>query len=281
MITNEIDYQAPDNVKGVLLLLNADPFNSKILAGGMSLVPMMTLGLVGPQTLISLRNIPELNQVQDSQNHISIGAMTPHYQVASHPLVLEHAPMLAEAASLVGDVQVRNRGTIGGSLVHADPAANYPPTVMALDAVIQIQGLDDKREVAAIDFFEGIMTTAMEDDELVTAVRIPKRQGQWGGCFNKFTRVKGNFPIVCAAAFTDAQGQAARVAIGGATPVPVCTQLPAINGALSEVQDAVESAIRQAIVDPMDDANGSAEYKTEMAVVYGLRAIETALTRAR
>ncbi len=286
MITRSFDFQAPAGLGEALRLLAADPDGARPLSGGMTLVPMMTLGLVAPERLIDLKGVPELAGIREEPDAVVVGATTTHHEIATALLVREHAPLLADAAALVGDVQVRNRGTIGGSVAHADPAANYLPALLALDAAIEAlsprggllrRDAARSRRVPASEFFAGLMTTALKSGEIVGAVRIPKRTRRTGAAFRKFARVKGNFPIVCAAALVhqEASGsdRSGCVAIGGATAVPVRIDLsPMPAWPASEV----EAAIRSAIDDPMSDANGSAEYRVEMAAVHGRRAVQAA-----
>ena len=275
MITAEYDYRAPDSLGEALQLLAADPDGTKILSGGMSLVPMMTLGLVAPERLVSLKNLPELRDVRETREHLAIGAMTPHCQVAANAMIRETVPLLAQSAAVIGDVQVRNRGTIGGSVVHADPGANYSPALVALEAELELAGINGTRRVPAIEFFTGLMETALADDEILIAIRIPMHEGNWGSSFQKFARVKGNFPIVCAAAMVQDRarsGKAGCVVIGGVCPTPKQVLLTATDMRGRDLGDAIRSVIDE----PMGDANGSREYKTEMAVVYGTRAIAAA-----
>ncbi len=282
MITNAFEFHAPDDLDEALRLLASYGDDAKVIAGGMSMVPMMTLGLVAPAAIISLRKIANLSFVRDDGDAITVGAMTRHYQVAGDPLVCEHAPLLAETAGLIGDVQVRNRGTIGGSLAHADPAANYSPAVMALDAVIEVSGPEGRREVEAGAFFSGLMTTAVGDNEIVTAVRIPKRSGAWGSSFQKFTRVTGSFPIVCAAALVERGGGQGCVVFGGVGDVPVRVELEdALRDGMTEAsRGALSDTIAAAVGEPFGDLSGSPEYRREMAQVFGVRAIEAAWARA-
>lgn len=277
MITAELDYQAPADLKEALRLVSANP-DAKLISGGMSLVPMMTVGLVAPELLVSLKNVAELKGITEERKHLVIGAMTSHREVATHPLVRAHAPLLADTAALIGDVQVRNRGTIGGSVAHSDPAANYPASVLTLDAKIEIAGQKKRREVDANTFFTGLMETAVKEGEILSAIRVPKRKGAWGASFQKFARVKGNYPIVCAAALVDGKGKEGRVAVGGVCATPVRVELPRLDGALTAPQrEEIESSLRAAIANPMGDANGGPDYKVAMAVVFALRAVTAAL----
>jgi carbon-monoxide dehydrogenase medium subunit len=273
MITAEFDYEAPTGLGRLFDALRRDAENTKILAGGMTLVPMLNLGLLSPDLLISLRDIADLSGVIEQTDCIVVGAMTRHHVVASDPLVRRFAPLLGLSAGLIGDVQVRNRGTLGGSLAHADPAANYLPAVIALDADIELAGPSGRRAVPAKDFFCDVMTTQLEKDELIVSVRIPKRTMLTGCGFRKFTRVKGNFPIVCAAALWNVEKDAGKLVIGGVTATPAIVDVPSHEVA---AQPALGNLIRAAIKEPLEDQNGDAEYKLEMAVVFGGRALTDA-----
>lgn len=275
MITAEFDYQSPDSIDSILQFLVEDAGDAKVLGGGMTLVPMLNLGLTAPKLVIGLRRVAELSGVREFPDAVVVGAMTRHYTVSQDPLIRRHAPLIGLAAGLIGDVQVRNRGTIGGSLAHADPAANYLPAVIALGAEIEIAGTGGRRMVAAKDFFCDVMTTALEDHELIVAVRIPKSTRRMGCGFRKFTRVTGNFPIVCAAALVEATDGPGKLAIGGVTAVPIVIDVPA--GRLDDgCRTAIAGSIRSAVTDPLEDHNGDADYKREMAVVFGLRALADA-----
>lgn len=273
MITAEFDYEAPASLDRVLDALRRDAENTKLLAGGMTLVPMLNLGLLSPGLLIGLRDIPGLGGVVEQTDCIVVGAMTRHCVVASDPLVRRFAPLLGLSAGMIGDTQVRNRGTLGGSLAHADPAANYLPAVVALEAGIELAGSSGRRTVPAKDFFCDVMTTQLEKDELIVGVRIPKRAAPTGCGFRKFARVKGNFPIVCAAALWDFEKDAGKLAIGGVCATPMIVEVPSREIAAEPV---IGDLIRAAIGEPLEDQNGDAEYKREMAVVFGARALTDA-----
>ncbi|MYF12740.1 MAG: xanthine dehydrogenase family protein subunit M [Gammaproteobacteria bacterium] len=287
MIAERFDYQSPTRLADALRLLAADPDGTRPLSGGMTLVPMMTLGLAAPEHIVDLKRIPELGGIHEEPDAVRIGATATHHDIATDPRVRLHAPLLADAAALVGDVQVRNRGTIGGSIAHADPAANYLPALLALDAVIEarakrgglLRNATRSRRIPIGEFFAGLMATCLAAGEIVAAVHVPKQLAatHQGAAFRKFARVKGNFPIVCAAALVERQSSGERagcVAIGGALPIPVRIALP--GGQAAWAAGEVETAIRQAIDDPMSDANASADYRLEMAAVHGARAVEAA-----
>jgi carbon-monoxide dehydrogenase medium subunit len=280
MITNEFTFYSPGNLEKVIELVDGNSEFPKVLGGGMSLVPMLNLGLTSPDLLVGLRKVPELHGVDEEGTFVNIGAMTSHYVVSKDPIVRQYAPLLGISASLIGDVQVRNRGTIGGSIAHADPAANYLPVMCVLDAEIVLAGPAGRSAVAAKDFFIDVMTTLLKSNEVIVSVRIPKRSMDMGFGFQKFTRVKGNFPIVCAAAIVETKEGPGKLAIGGVTPVPIVFDVAAFKpGDQSNI--VLVNSIRSAMVAPLQDSNGDAEYKREMAIVYGLRALNEARANAR
>lgn len=278
MIAAEFDYRKPGTLRELFELVEASTGQVKFLSGGMTLVPMLNLGLTAPDMLVSLGGISELAEIREEDDFVTIGAMTRHYVVARDPVVAKHVPLLQMAAKLIGDVQVRNRGTLGGSLAHADPAANYLPAVLALNAQMLLASPRGERTIAARDFFLDIMTTALDEDEIIAALRFPKmRAGQSAG-YQKFTRVKGNFPIVCAAAMIDTVSGGGTLAIGGVTAVASTIVVP--GGSTGEGASELAAVIRAAIQYPIEDQNGDADYKREMAVVFGTRAVQDARRNA-
>lgn len=277
MIAAEFDYRKPETLHDLFEIVSNSTGQVKLLGGGMTLVPMLNLGLTAPDMLVSLNGIPELAEIREEAEHITVGAMTRHHIVARHPTIARYVPLLQMAAKLIGDVQVRNRGTLGGSLAHADPAANYLPAVLALNAQMQLLSPRGSRTVAARGFFLDVMTTALEEDEVIASLKFPKINAGCSCGFQKFTRVKGNFPIVCAAAIIDAVSGAGTLAIGGVTGVPAIVEVPAVSSGKALELDTI---IRAAIQEPIKDQNGDADYKREMAVVFGMRAVQDARRNA-
>lgn len=275
MITAEFDYESPRTIEQVFGLLNAGADDAKILAGGMTVVPMLNLGLLAPARIIGLRNVAELNGIFEQEDAIVIGAMTRHRVVASDQRIEAIAPPLAMAARLIGDVQVRNRGTLGGSLAHADPAANYLPAAVLLEARLNLASPSGSRQVPAVEFFCDALTTLLEPDELIVSVQIRKRDCGVGYGFRKFTRVKGNFPIVCVATLWDLELAVGMIVVGGVTARPTIIEL---TGEVASSQEAVANVVREAIVEPLEDLNGDAEYKREIAVVMARRALADAIS---
>ncbi len=282
MISEEFDFEAPSALPDALALLARHGADATLLSGGMSLMPMTTLGLVYPGLIISLNHIAELDYVREDGAELRIGALTRHADVAANPLIREHAPLLAEAAAMIGDVQVRNRGTIGGSIAHADPAANYLPAALALGARLRLQSEAGERSVEARDFFQGVMTTAIEANEMLTEIAIPKLAAGTGTSYQRLIRVEGNFAIVIAAAIVEPGRQAARVALGNVAPGPVLVDVSAQveggldDGALAAIGDAAFEAADAAASDLAGDAN----YRRQMARVFARRAVQSAAAAA-
>jgi carbon-monoxide dehydrogenase medium subunit len=278
MIPAAFDYYAPTSLDEALRLLGGGDGDVKVLAGGQSLIPVMRLRLAAPETVVDLGKIDQLRGIREDGDMLVIGAMTPHADVAKDPLVREHARVVSEAALTVADPQVRHRGTLGGSLVHADPAGDMPACALALEAQFVIAGRGGTRTVAADDFFEGLFTTAVGEDEILVEVRLPKYTG-WGGHYEKFTRVAQQWSIVAVAAAVRAEGGTiAEARIGltnmGSTPVRARTVEQALAGQPA-TPEAVKAAAAQAAegTDPPSDTNGDADYRRHLASVLTARAV--------
>jgi len=278
MIPAPFDYVAPDSVADALAALGSDAEEIKVLAGGQSLIPVLRLRLAAPTLLVDLGRIPGLSGVAEDGDSLVIGAMTTHDEVAGSDLVKQHAAVLASAAATVADPQVRHRGTIGGALVHADPAGDLPAPILALDATLVIEGAGGERQVPAADFFQDLFTTAVGEDEILTGIRIPKHTG-WGGHYEKFTRVAQQWSIVAVAAAVDADGGTVKEAkIGltnmGSTAVRASATEAALAGVA--VTEAVVRAAASAAADgtsPPADSNGDADYRRHLATVLTRRAV--------
>jgi carbon-monoxide dehydrogenase medium subunit len=283
MISEEFEFRAPTKLAEALSLLERYGDDAKILAGGMSLVPMMTLGLVRPKTVISFNHITDLNFVIDAKDVIRIGAMTRHDTVAHHDLIKKHLPLLATAAVGIGDVQVRHRGTIGGSLAHADPAADYPPVMLVAGAQFRIQSAKGDRMVKAAEFFTGLMQTAVGAGEVLSEIHVPKLPAGAGSAYLRLHRVEGSFPIVNAAAVIEKGFKSARVAIGGvgesAVMIDVTKHLS--KGVSDQSLRAISDAAYDASGDAYGDLNGDTEYRRAMARVYAQRVIKAAAAQIR
>ncbi|MDX6593039.1 MAG: aerobic carbon-monoxide dehydrogenase medium subunit [Gaiellales bacterium] len=272
MIPMAFDYDRPTSVADAVRLLGTHGDGAKILAGGHSLLPMMKLRLAGPERLIDISQIPGMTGIRDDGSHIALGAMTTHRSVAESDLVQAACPALAETAAGIGDMQVRNRGTIGGSVVHADPHADLPALLVALGGEVVAEGPNGQRTIAADDLYTDYLTTSVTPDELVTEVRVPKvRQS----AYIKFNRRSQDWAIVgVAAALTD---KGARIVLTGvgSTPVRATAAEAAWNG--SNAAEAAQQAAEG--LNPPSDTSASGEYRSHLARVLTRRALEAAAAR--
>ncbi|MGZ5407572.1 MAG: FAD binding domain-containing protein [Aeromicrobium sp.] len=278
MIPEAFDYAAPTTVEEALTLLAQAGDDGKILAGGQSLIPVLKLRLAAPEQIIDLGKIAGLSGVSEDGDSLVIGAMTSHHVVANDPLVALHAGLIQKASQTVADPQVRHRGTFGGALVHADPAGDLLAPALALDAAFVIAGPGGTRTVPADDFFRGLFTTAVGEDEILTEVRIPKTTG-WGSDYQKFTRVAQQWSIVgVAAAIRVEGGTIAEARIGltnmGSVPLRATAVEQALVGCALEAA-AVEAATAAAGdgTDPPSDTNGDADFRRHLAGVLTARAV--------
>jgi carbon-monoxide dehydrogenase medium subunit len=277
MIPAAFDYYAPTSVDQALALLGEHE-DAKVLAGGQSLLPVLRLRLAAPETIVDLGRIEELRGIREDGDALVIGAMTPHSVVQSDPLIAEHARLISLATATIADPQVRHLGTFGGSLVHADPAGDLPAVAVALDAYFVIASDTGRRTVAAADFFEGVFSTAVEEDELLVEVRVPKHTG-WGAQYEKFTRIAQQWSIVAVAAavrLDDDTIAEARVALTnmGSTPVRATAVEQALVGQPATADAVREAAARAADgTSPPSDLNGDADYRRHLATVLTRRAV--------
>ncbi|WAH99297.1 FAD binding domain-containing protein [Arthrobacter sp. MMS18-M83] len=278
MIPSAFDYAAPATVAEALGVLADAGDDVKLLAGGQSLIPVMKLRLADPAMVVDLGRIGELSGVREDGDALLIGAMTTHHQIATDPLIAEHVPLLAMAAATVADPQVRHRGTFGGALVHADPAGDLPAPVLAAEATFILAGPNGERRVAAADFFQGYFTTAVDDGEILTHIRVPKYTG-WGAHYEKFTRVAQQWSIVAVAAMVRLEGGTiAEARIGltnmASTPLRAAAVEQALAGAPA-TREAIATASAHAAegTDPASDLNGDAAYRRHLAEVLTKRAV--------
>ncbi|WP_287930921.1 xanthine dehydrogenase family protein subunit M [Arthrobacter sp.] len=285
MIPSAFDYAAPATVEealGLLAAADAAGDDVKVLAGGQSLLPVMKLRMADPSMVVDLGRIAGLSGVTDDGDSLLIGAMTPHHVIATDPLVAQHVPLLARAAATVADPQVRHRGTFGGALVHADPAGDMPAPVLATGATFVIAGPNGKRSVDAADFFQGYFTTAVEEGEILTAIRVPKYTG-WGAHYEKFTRVAQQWSIVAVAALVRMEGGTiaeARIGLTNMASTPLrATAVEAALAGAPATADAVAAAASHAAegTDPASDLNGDASYRAHLAQVLTKRAVLAAM----
>ncbi len=272
MIPAPFDYVRADSVDAAVAALAEHGDDAKLLAGGHSLLPLMKLRLAQPSVLVDVGRIGELSYVREGDDHIAIGAMTRHMDVERSAVVRAHLPLLAHAASHVGDPQVRHRGTIGGSIAHADPASDLPATTLALGATYVVRGAGGERAIPASEFFTGFLESALAQDEMLTEIRVPKmRDAGWG--FLKFNRRAQDWAIVGVAAWRrDGECGVALVNMGS-TPV-LAHQ---VSGAVAQGASPADAAeLAAADADPQTDLNASAEYRVHLAKVLVQRALEQA-----
>lgn len=268
MIPSPFDYVAAGSVEEAVALLVEHGDEAKLLAGGHSLLPMMKVRLAAPSVLVDVGGLSTLDYVRVDGDVLAVGATTRHQTVATSALVREQVPLLSWSAGLVGDPQIRNRGTIGGSLAHADPAADLPMALSALDGVLVVEGPSGRRSIGVDDFFTGYFETALAPDEVVVEVRLPLRAGQpWG--YQKFTRRANDWAIVGVAAV------GGRVALANMGPAPVralATEAALAAGATAA--DAARLAADEA--EPAEDMHADAPYRRHLAQVLTHRALLSA-----
>ena len=286
MIPGSFEYFAPTTIDEAIALLQEHGDEAKVLAGGHSLIPLMKLRLAEPGVIVDISRIDELRGVRQRDGGVAIGALTTHTVVSSDTSLAE-LDALREAARSIGDVQVRNRGTLGGSLAHGDPGADLPAAALALDAEIALRGPQGERTVRADDFFVGLLTTDLAEDELLTEVRINRPPERTGSAYVKFPNPASGYAVVGVAARVtlgaDGTVSDARIGITGAGDRPV--RATAVEEALRGrplTAETIAEAARQAAegIDPLDDIHASAEYRAELARVYTRRALERAMQRA-
>lgn len=272
MIPAAFDYVRASSADEAIALLGEHGDEAKLLAGGHSLVPLMKLRLAQPSVLIDIGRVNDLSYIRDAGDHIAIGALTRHMDVETSSVLAEHVPLLAHAASHVGDPQVRHRGTIGGSLAHADPASDLPATTLALGATYVAQGPNGTREISAADFYQGYLTSTLEADELLTEIRVPKMNGA-GWSFQKFNRRAQDWAIVGVAAWR--RGSDSGVGLVNMASVPVlATAVSAAIASGASIADAAALAADDA--DPQADLNASVDYRQHLARVLTGRALTAA-----
>jgi carbon-monoxide dehydrogenase medium subunit len=280
MIPPQFDYVAASSVDEAVSALAAGGEDAKVLAGGQSLIPLLRLRLAYPTTLVDVSQVEEMRGVREDGDALVIGAAVTHAEVIGNAKVQQHAPLIVAAAKTVADRQVRHRGTFGGSLSHADPAGDLPAVALALDAEFVIAGRGGaRRTVAATDFFVDYLQTAIQPDELLVEVRVPKLGAGWGVHYEKFNRVAQAWAVVGVAAAVQRNNgsiSAARVALTnmGATPIRATAVESALSGAAADA-DAIAAAAGQAAdgADPPSDLGGSADYRRHLATVLTKRAV--------
>jgi aerobic carbon-monoxide dehydrogenase medium subunit len=288
MLPASFGYVAARSVEEALQLLTKHGDDAKLLAGGHSLIPAMKLRLASPRYLIDLGAVPGLRGVRVDGDSLAIGALTVHADIAASDLVRKQLPGLADAASMIGDVQVRNRGTVGGSVAHADPAADLPVILTALNASFVLQSAAGNRTVAADEFFIDFYTTAIAANEVLTEIRVPLPPPGAGTAYAKLPHPASGYVVVSAGVLIHRQpsGQcaSARIAIGGMGGKPIrATATEVVLQGQPLTGDVIARAAAKAAegTNPDDDFYASADYKRQVATVYTRRAIEAAVQRAK
>ncbi|MGP4024758.1 FAD binding domain-containing protein [Actinomadura sp. 3N407] len=282
MIPATFDYTRPASVDDAVRALSDAGEDAKVLAGGQSLMPLLRMRLAYPDSLIDLGRVDALREIRDEGGSLVIGSMATHHQVIRDPLVREHVPLIAVAAETVADPAVRHRGTFGGSLAHADPAGDLPAVALALDAVFLVRSVRGEREIPASEFFVDWMTSAMEPDELLVGIRVPKLGSGWGVHYEKFHRTAQAWAIVGVACAVRRNGdgiEEARIALTNMGPAPVRADAVeiAVRGQ-SASDDSFRTAAAQAAAgtEPPTDLHGTSEYRTHLATVLTARALKAA-----
>ena len=287
MFAADFEYYRAGSVAEAGRLLAAHP-GAKLLAGGHSLIPLLKLRLAAPVAVVDIGRIAELRGIASDGDGLTIGALTPHADIAASADVQAHAAALAEAAGQIGDPAVRNRGTIGGNIAHADPASDLPTVLTALGATFAVSGPGGDRTVSAGDFFQGVMMTVLGEHELLTSIRVPAAGGGQGTAYAKFPHPASRYAVVGAAAAVTVSGgtcAAASVAVGGVTPVPVrCGAVERALAGQALSAETIAAAAGAAGDDLGDDLLGdvfaSAEYRRAVTPVYVRRALGAAAERA-
>ena len=288
MYTAPFEYHRAGSVDDAVALLAAYGDDGKLIAGGHSLLPVMKLRFAQPAHLIDIRRVAELAGIHEESGVLRIGATTPHAAVAASAAVQDKATILAEAAGRIGDAQVRNMGTIGGSLAHADPAADLPAVTLALGAELRAVGRRGQRTIPIDQFFTGMFSSALAPDELLVEVRVPVSPARTGGAYEKYADPASGYAIVGVAAVVTLGGngvvERARVALTGLTPR--ATRLEGVEQALmakAPTSEQIQAAAQRAAegLELRDLTGGGAAYKNNLAVVHTRRALTRAVERAR
>lgn len=288
MIPAPFDYAAPKTLEEALRLVERHGDEAKVLAGGHSLLPLIKLRLAQPRYVIDIGRLKGMSYIREENGKIAIGALTTHAEIEGSNLLRSKCPLLAETAASIGDVQVRNRGTIGGSLAHADPAADYPAAILALDAEIVAASSAGTRTIPATEFFVDMLTTALRPGEILTQVRVAPLGAQTGTAYEKMHQPASGFAIVGVAArlTADKDGKISDVAVGVTGLGPKAFRATEVETALrgkkaseKTFADASHSAAQG--IEPLSDLHASADYRREMAAVYARRALEKAFARSQ
>ena len=287
MFPAKFEYYAPTTVNQAVALLKKHRY-AKVLAGGHSLLPTMKLRLAQPPVLVDIGKVKGLAGIKVAKGGATIGALTTHATIAASKDLRKQCPAITEAAALIGDLQVRNRGTIGGSLSHADPAADYPAVMIALGAEMKAVGPKGARTINASHFFKSLMTTALKPSEVLTEVHLPPHQPNSGCAYVKFPNPASRFAVagVCAWIALDAKGRCAKASIGITGACATATRASKTEAALHGKElneETIAAAAAQAAdgLDCLSDIHASAEYRAHLVTVLTARAIQQAVARAK
>jgi carbon-monoxide dehydrogenase medium subunit len=271
MIPVAFDYQRAGSAEEAIALLTEHGDDAKLLAGGHSLLPLMKLRLATPAVLVDVGRLSDLSYIRDAGDHVAVGAMTRHRDLEVSDVLQSEVPILRHVASLVGDPQVRHRGTIGGSVAHGDPASDLPAVVLACGATLVARGPGGERQIPATEFFQGFLETALAPDELLTEIRFPKLVGA-GWSYQKFNRRAQDWAIVGVAAVRNGSAGVALVNMSS-----TLVRASAVEGALADGASAADaSQLADAGLEPPADLNASTEYRRHLAKVLVRRALEEA-----
>jgi carbon-monoxide dehydrogenase medium subunit len=288
MIATEFEYLAPSSLDEAISLLTKHGDEAKLLAGGHSLIPIMKLRLAQPKFLIDIGQLPGLSVIHEDGGAISVGSLATHHAVETSELLKSKLPLLPETAAAVADVQVRNRGTIGGSLVHADPAADLPATALALGAELRVVGSKGQRTIKIDDFFVGLLATAIAPDEILTEVRFPLLPAKTGAAYAKVPNKASHYAIVGVAAVVtlgkDGRCEQARIGLTGVTHKPqraLAAESSLTGKTLDDRAIAEAAGLAADGIKALSDIHASAEFRLHLTKVMTGRALKLASSRAQ
>jgi carbon-monoxide dehydrogenase medium subunit len=288
MFPAAFEYHRPSSVQEAVALLEQSGGEAKVLAGGHSLLPLLKLRLAEPRALIDIGRLPGMTGIQSQGGELVIGSLTTHAAIATSDTAKQAAPLLAEAANVIGDQQVRNRGTIGGSLAHADPAGDFPAVILALEAQIKAVGPNGERTIPATDFFVDMLTSALGESEILTEIRIPALPSGSGTAYLKMDHPASHYALCGVAAIVQLGGSGAveQVRVGVTGVGPKAYRATGVENALrgqSASAESVEQAAQHAAdgIDALGDIHASTEYRSHLARVFARRALNEAIARAR
>ncbi len=280
MISQEFQFYRPTEFSDVLWLLGQDLGDARVLAEGSTLVPAMNLGIARPDVIVSLNHVKSLDAIVVGGGSLRLGALVRHRRIETDDRSRAACPLLNEAAGLIADVQVRHRGSVGGSLAHADPAANYIPAMLVLGARFRLASRVGERWLHAGDFFKGPLETALKPGEVLAEITVPVQTATQTSAYHRIARLHGSFAIVNAAAVVDGDAEA-KIAVSGATAKPIVVEerIGTLVGNPEKLVERIGDAVHAACREPIDDLYGTSEYRRSMARVAARRALAEALRR--